>query len=165
MFFIKVEKGIRYTGNILVVIGGVLFLVLMFLGAGDVIGRYTLNAPIYGTMEISEVLMASIILLAWAYTQKRVGHVRVELVISHYPPRAKAIVNFLVLLLSLALFIAIAQQSTVLAIQYWQEQRVLPNLQFPVTPFHFFVPVGAFFLCLEFIIQMIHLVPEMSRRE
>ena len=159
------EKGIRYTGNILVVIGGVLFLVLMFLGAGDVIGRYTLNAPIYGTMEISEVLMASIILLAWAYTQKRVGHVRVELVISHYPPRARAIVNFLVLLLSLALFIAIAQQSTVLAIQYWQEQRVPPNLQIPVTPFHFFVPVGSLLLCIEFVIQMLRLIPVIKKGE
>jgi TRAP-type C4-dicarboxylate transport system permease small subunit len=165
LFFIKVEKGIRYTGNILVVIGGVMFLALMFLGAGDVIGRYALNKPIYGTMEISEVLMASIIFLSWAYTQKTGGHVRVELFISRYSPRARAIVNFLALLLSLALFIAIAQQSTALAIQYLQEHRVFPTLRFPATPIHFFVPVGAFLLCLEFIIQMIHLVPEMSRRK
>jgi TRAP-type C4-dicarboxylate transport system permease small subunit len=160
---VKVEKGIRYAGNILVVIGGVMFLVLMFLGASDVIGRYAFNKPIFGALEISEALMAGIVLLSWAYTQKTMGHVRVELFISRYSPRARAIVNFVGLLLSLALFTAIARQSTILALTFWQEHRVFPTMGIPATPFHFFVPVGAFFICLEFIIQMIHLIPEMSR--
>ena len=161
----KIEKGIHYTGNIFTGIGGVLFMALMFLGASDVIGRYVFNSPILGTMEASEIMMAGIVLLSWAYTQRTGGHVRVELVTSRYPPRVRAITNFVTLFLALILFIAITWQSAVIATTYLQEHRVFQILQIPTAPFYFFVPVGAFFLCLEFIIQMLHLIPEMRRVE
>ena len=161
----KIEKGIRYAGNIFTGIAGVMFLGLMFLGASDVIGRYVFDKPIMGTMEASEVLMAGIVLLSWAYTQRTGGHVRVELVTSRYPPRVRAITNFVTLLLALILFSAITWQSTIIATTYLQEHRVFQILQIPTAPFYFFVPVGAFFLCLEFIIQMLHLIPEMRRVE
>jgi len=44
-----------------------------------------------------------------------------------------------------------------------EEQRVFQTLNFPSYPFYFFVPVGAFFLCLEIIIQIIHLIPALKR--
>ena len=161
----KIENGIRYAGNIFTGIAGVMFLGLMFLGASDVIGRYVFDKPIMGTMEASEVLMAGIVLLSWAYTQRTGGHVRVELVTSRYPPRARAITNFVTLLLALILFSAITWQSAIIATTYLQGHRVFQILQIPTAPFYFFVPVGAFFLCLEFIIQMLHLIPEMRRVE
>lgn len=163
MLFKKVEQGIRYAENILAGIGGFFFLVLMFLGASDVIGRYVFNKPIMGTLEISEVLMAGVILFGWAYVLKMGSHIRIELLVSHYPSRARAIVNFVTLLLSLGLFSLIAWKSVMLALQYAQENRVFQTLGFPTAPFYFFVPIGAFFLCLEFIIQMLHLIPEMRK--
>jgi C4-dicarboxylate transporter DctQ subunit len=162
---VKVEKGIRFAENIFVFIGGVMLMSLMLLGAGDVIGRYALNKPIFGTIEISETLMAGIVLLAWAYTQRTGGHVRVELFISRYSPRFRNLINLTVLLLSLALFIVIVQQSTELALEYLGEHRVFPTLGIQTGPFYFFVPVGAFLICLEFIIQIVHLIPELSRRK
>lgn len=163
MLFKKLANGIRYAENILAGIGGFFFLVLMFLGASDVIGRYVFNKPIMGTLEISEVLMAGVILFGWAYALKTGSHVKVELVISHYPSRARVIVNFVTLLLSLGLFCLITRQSAMLALKYAQENRAFQTLGFPTAPFYFFVPIGAFFLCLEFIIQMIHLIPEMRK--
>lgn len=161
----NVENGIRCTLNILAFISEGMLLVLLFLDAGDVIGRYLFNTPILGAMEISEVLMAGIILLSWGYTQSIGKHVKVELFISRYPARTRMIVNFATLLLSLVLFSVITWYSTIIGVQNWQEHRVLPTLQWPVAPFYFFVPVGAFFLCLEFIIQMLHLIPEIRKVE
>jgi C4-dicarboxylate transporter DctQ subunit len=161
----KVENAIRYAGNGLVVIGGVIFMFLMFFGASDVIGRYAFDKPIFGTLEISEALMAGIVLFAWAYTLRTGGHVRVELFISRYPPMTRTIVNLIGLLLSLGLFIVITQQSTLLALKYLDEHRVFPTLGIPATPFHFFVPVGAFFICLQFIIEIIRLIADSSGRK
>ena len=141
-----------------------MFMGLMFLGASDVAGRYLLNTPILGAMEASEVLMAGIILLAWAYTQRIGGHIKVDLIVSHYSSRAQAITNFIMLLLSLLLFICIFWQSLLIAIQFWNERRVFQTLPGPSAPYYFFVPIGAFFLCLEFIIQMFHLVPRMRKQ-
>ena len=163
MLLTKVEKGVQYAEKIFIFIGGIMFLGLMFLGAGDVLGRYLMNSPIRGTMEISEILMGGIVLLSWAYTQRNKGHVTVDLFISRYPRRMRPVVDLLTLFLSLVLFVAITRQSTVIAIRCWQEQRVIPTLEIPTAPFHFLVPVGAALLCIEFIIQMLHLIQEIRK--
>lgn len=159
----KVENGIRYAEYVFTGISGLCFVALMFLGTADVIGRYVFNSPITGTYEISQVLMAGVVLLGWAYTMKTGGHVRVELVISRFPSRLRAIIDFVMMLLSLALFIMITWRSIFLVLQYMEEHRVLQTLNIPVYPFFGLVPVGAFFLCLEIIIQMIYLVPAFRR--
>jgi len=163
LILIKIEKGVYLAERILLVVSGVMFLGLMLIGAGDVLGRYLLNKPIRGTMEISEILMGGIVLLSWAYTQRNKGHVAVELFISLYSPRMRAIVNFITLFLSFVLFAVITQQSASMALRYWHEQRVLPTLDIPTAPFHALVPIGAAFLCIEFIIQMVHLVDKLRK--
>lgn len=159
----RIEKSVHFIGNIFTGVGGVLFMCLMFLGAGDVIGRYLFNKPIMGTMEASEIMMAGIVLLAWAYTQRTGGHVRVNLFVNRYPPRFQAIASFCTLFLSLILFSAIVWQSTLITLKFIGEDRVFQTLPGPSAPYHFFVPIGAFFLCLEFIFQLIHLVPAMRK--
>jgi TRAP-type C4-dicarboxylate transport system permease small subunit len=159
----KIEKGVHFAENILVGIGGMVFLALMFLGASDVSGRYLINNPIRGTMEISGIMMGGIVLLSWAYTQRKKAHITVDLFISRYPPRMRAVVNFVTLFLSLILFIIITKQSTGIVIKCWQEHRVIPTLEIPTAPFHAFVPIGAALLCIEFIIQMLHLIPEIRK--
>ena len=157
------EKGIRKTENILISIGMVMLFMLMVLGASDVIGRYVFNRPILGTLEVGQILMAGVVLLGWAYTQAKRGHIRVELVTTHYPPRIRAILDFVSSLLALALFSLIAWQSVLTAILRWQRQELVHIIDIPLAPFMFFVSLGAFFLCLELIIQMIHLLPQMTR--
>ncbi len=159
----KIEKGIRFTENIFAIFSGILFLAMMFLGTGDVSGRYLLNHPITGTMEISSIMMGAVVLLSWAFTQRNRGHITVELFISRYPPRIRTVVNFITLFLSLIFFIAITKQSTMIAIRSWQEQRVIPTLGIPTAPFHSLVPTGAILLCIEFIIQMLYLISKMRK--
>jgi TRAP-type C4-dicarboxylate transport system permease small subunit len=164
LFLKKIEKGVRFAENIFAGFGGIVFLAMMFLGTGDVSGRYLFNSPIRGTMEISGIMMGAIVLLSWAYTQRNKGHISVDLFISRYSPRMKAVVTFVMLFLSLILFLAITKQSTMIALRSWQEQRVIPTLGIPTVPFHSFVPIGAALLCIELIIQMLHLIPEIRKR-
>lgn len=159
----KVVTVIRYIQRIFMILCGVMFMAMLFLGTGDVFGRYLFNKPITGTLEISTALMAGIALLGWAYTQRRRQQIRVDLFISRFSPRAQAIADFAVLLLSLILFAVITQQSAILAALYWEEGRIFQTLKFPTAPFYFFVPVGAFLLCLELIIQIFEAIPKMRR--
>jgi TRAP-type C4-dicarboxylate transport system permease small subunit len=155
------EKGIRSAESILSFIGMGMLFVLMLLGSSDVIGRYVFNKPILGTLEISQILMAGMVFLGWAHTQAMRANVRMELVISHLPSQVRAIVEFATLFLSLALFSFIAWQAAVIAISYWKEHRLIETIYISSAPFQFLVSFGAFVLCLEFIIQMLHLLPEM----
>lgn len=159
------EKVVHWAENILVCIAGVMFLLMMFLGASDVLGRFLFNSPIRGTIEISEILMGGIVLLSWAYTQRSKGHVTVDLFIAQYPPRLRAVLTFLMLFLSLILFVVITQQSAALAMKYWQEHRVILILLIPAAPFRFFVPIGGLLLSIEFIIQMLRLIPVIKKGE
>ena len=149
------DKGIRNTGKILNAIGMGMLAVMMFLGAGDVIGRYVFNRPISGAMEVSSILLAGIVLLGWAHTQATDGHVRVELVLSRFSPRVRAIINSVTLFLSLVLFSLIVWQGAMTAISHWESQRLMPVIMVPIAPFELLVPLGALVLCLVLIIQLI----------
>ena len=51
----KIEKGIRYAGNVFVVLGGVLLMALMFLGASDVIGRNPVALQLRFLQTLAEI--------------------------------------------------------------------------------------------------------------
>ena len=161
----KIENAIHLVGNIFTGISGALFIGLMLLGSTDVLGRYLFNRPILGTLEASEIMMAGIILLSWAYTQRTGGHVRVDILVSRYSHRVRTITDFVTLFLSLALFSFIFWQSLLISIRFLHEHRYFQTLPGPAAPYHFFVPVGAFFLCLEFIIQLVHIIPGIRKVE
>lgn len=159
------EKGIKTIDNILARVGMVFILLMMFLGAGDVIGRYVFNKPITGAMEISSLLQALVVFLAWGYITSLKAHVSVDILFRHYPPRAQAIIDFIVALVMIFIFSLIAWQNINIAVTEWQKGKLLSTILLPVAPFKLFVVVGAFLLCLECVIQMVHLVPEMSGKK
>jgi TRAP-type C4-dicarboxylate transport system permease small subunit len=159
------EKGIRTAENVIAAIGGVMLLVMMLLGAADVIGRYGFNSPISGAINVSQLMMGGVVFFGWAYTLSKKSHVTVDIAFNHYPRRAQAIIEFVMLILSLLLFSLIIWQSILIAIKDWQVGNLVNVIRIPITPFKLFIPFGAFFLCLESIIQMVHLVPQMRRKE
>jgi TRAP-type C4-dicarboxylate transport system permease small subunit len=157
-------KGIRFIENALVFLCGIIFMLLMFLGTADVIGRTIFNKPITGTFEISEIMMGAIVLLGWAYTQKQGEHVSVDLVYDKFPAKIKTIVSIIVTLVVLALFVIIMIKSWTIAYESVQVGRQFVILHFPSGPFYFLVPVGTFFMCLELIIQLSGLVSELRKK-
>ncbi|MFC1864033.1 TRAP transporter small permease subunit [Thermodesulfobacteriota bacterium] len=159
------EKGIRFVESGLNVIAGLMLLGMMFLGACDVVGRYLFNSPITGTLEISSILMGGMVFLAWAHTQAEGAHVSVDIFFMLYPPRVRAILSFVMMFLCLILFALIIWQSTSMAISDWQGGKLVRLILIPIAPFKFMISLGALFICLEFIIQMILLIPKILGRE
>ncbi len=76
---------------------------LMLITTADVVGRGFFNKPIAGTFELSEYMLAVIILLGAAYTQQVKGHVAVDFLTSRFSTKTQALCQ--ILLLSLRLFI------------------------------------------------------------
>ena len=62
----------------------VFVLPLMLITTADVVGRGFFNKPIAGTFELSEYMLAVIILLGAAYTQQVKGHVAVDFLTSRF---------------------------------------------------------------------------------
>ncbi len=157
------EKSIRYVSNGLRVIGTGMLCLLMLLGAGDVIGRYFFNKPIMGTLEVSEILLGGIVFFGWAYTLYLQAHVKVDIFYSRLRPRMQGIVGLFTSFLSLVLFSLIAWQAAKIATTYLKGHRLVPLLNIPLYPFQLFVSLGAVVLCLELIVQIIHLVSQVRK--
>jgi TRAP-type C4-dicarboxylate transport system permease small subunit len=133
-------------------VGMFLAIPLMLLTVGDVMGRSFFNKPIPGTFELSEYMLAVIVLLGAAYTQQVKGHVGVDFLTSRYSPRTQAVLQAVTTLAGLV----------IIAILVWQgyleglhEKAVSDQLRVPQWPFKLLVAVGGLLLWLELLLDFI----------
>ena len=159
----RFEKSVSIMSSFLMYVGAVLLLVMLFLGITDVTGRYLFNRPIIGTTEIFEVLMPGLVLLSLAYTQRVKAHVTVDLFISKFPDRPRAIIGFAITLWALILFGIVVWQGILLVFSYHQTGRVLTNIGVPMYLPRMLVPLGALAICLVFIVDLLHLMREIKK--
>ena len=155
-------SAIRKTGKVCVDVAMVILFLLMLLGASEVIGRFFFNRPIVAVLELSQIMQAMIVFLAWAYTTAQRSHVRVELFVRGFSSRLQAILEFVIAILGVVLFGLIAWQAAKKAVFYWETNMQVDVLFIPLAPFQLFLSIGAILLCLELIAQMIELAPRMK---
>lgn len=142
-------------------IGMFLAIPLMLLTVGDVMGRSFFNKPIPGTFELSEYMLAVVVLLGAAYTQQVKGHVGVDFLTSRYSPRTQAVLQAVTTLAALL----------IIAIMVWQgylegihEKAVSDQLRVPQWPFKLLVAVGGLLLWLELLLDFIASVMKIAGR-
>lgn len=131
-----------------------LLFILAALDTADLLGRYLLNRPIEGTLEISEILLAGTVMLAWGHTQSENGHVSVRFLVAKFSPWVQRILDFSTSLIMLVLMGLIVWQGTETAISYWCSNRLITTIEWPLYPFQLFAPLGALIFCLVLIVQM-----------
>ena len=158
------ESGLNFAGASLI---GFMMLFTMT----EIVGRYLLNRPIKGHVEIVEMVMAGVVFLGLAFTQKVGGHVRMELfVVRVLKGRARLIVESFTLLLALFVFAIILVYSLEASVVYSLRMGdITPLLYLPTWPAKLCIPIGSLLLCVRLVIEIIqHLsqaVVGVERRE
>lgn len=153
----KLEKVIYTLSRIIRVLSiAVLFFMMVFVTAG-VIGRYLLNKPIKGDIELQELMMVVIVFTAMAYATTMKQHVFVELLVVKLKGRALAVVNSLALLLSLVILALIIWRT---GLSGWQELmsptgKYTIMHEIPVAPFILLADFGLILMFLVFLCQFI----------
>jgi TRAP-type C4-dicarboxylate transport system permease small subunit len=153
-----VEKFVRFVATI----GMVFVLPLMLITTADVVGRGFFNKPIAGTFELSEYMLAVIILLGAAYTQQVKGHVAVDFLTSRFSNKNQALCQMLVLFLSLFIVTILVWQGFILGIE---EKGVTDQLRIPRAPFKILVGIGGCLLWLQLLFDFIDAIAKVVRRE
>ncbi len=74
-----------YLNRLLIILSGIAVLLLMLLATGNVVLR-VFDAPFRGVYEIVSFLGAVGVAFALAATQRRRGHIVVDIFSSRYPP-------------------------------------------------------------------------------
>ena len=136
-----------------------LILVIMLLTTADVIGRYLFNKPVTGTLEICEFTLIGMIMLGIAHTQAEGGHVRIMLFLRRFSPRAKAITGIVHSTLAAGIFGIVAWQGMSAAIIDFNRNLTSDLLRWlPIWPFKVIVSIGAFFLAVELLIELVEFI-------
>ena len=156
-------NGVKTASNILAYISAGMLLLMMFLGTADVTGRYLFNKPIWGTVEIFEIMLLGLVLFSLAHTQDTGSHIKVELFYSRLSGRLKPWIGLGTTLIAFFLFVLIVWQGIVTAMGYRKLDREIMNIGLPLYPFQFFVPLGAFCMCLVLIVDIINYATEIRR--
>lgn len=137
-----VEKVVYYTAAV-----GMIFVIpLMVLTTADVVGRSFLNKPVTGTFELSEYMLAVIILLSAAYTQQIKGHVSVDFLTSRLSLKSQRTLQVLTTSLSLFIMTIVVWQGVILGLE---EKAVTDQLRIPKAPFKILVGVCGALLWLQ----------------
>jgi TRAP-type mannitol/chloroaromatic compound transport system permease small subunit len=142
-------------------LGMFLAIPLMLLTVGDVMGRSFFNKPIPGAFELSEYMLAVIVLLGAAYTQQVKGHVGVDFLTSRYSPRTQAVFQAVTTLAGLLIIAILVWQGYLEGIH---EKAVSDQLRVPQWPFKLLVAVGGLLLWLELLLDLIASVLKIAGR-
>ena len=143
-------------------VGMFLAIPLMLLTVGDVMGRSFFNKPIPGTFELSEYMLAVIVLLGAAYTQQVKGHVGVDFLTSRYSAKTQAVLQAVTTLAGLLIIAILAWQGYLEGIH---EKAVSDQLRVPQWPFKLLVAVGGLLLWLELLLDFISSVLKIAGRQ
>jgi TRAP-type C4-dicarboxylate transport system permease small subunit len=153
-----IERLVRFSGTV-----GMIFVIpLMLITTADVIGRGFFNKPIAGTFELSEYMLAAIILLGAAYTQQVKGHVAVDFLTTKFSKKTGLICQVITLLLSLFIVTILVWQGFKLGIE---ETGVTDQLRIPRAPFKMLVGVGGALLWLQLLFDFIDTIVKFKRRD
>lgn len=137
-------------------VSSICVMLLMLYTIGDVSGRYMFNKPLPASFQISTVLMVFIVFLSLASVQARGGHLRLEFVWQRFAPRGQAICDILLVLIGLFILSIITWQGWEWALEAWKtNERMEGILEIPYLPSRMALTIGAFFLCTQYIIDLI----------
>jgi TRAP-type transport system small permease protein len=149
----KFWRAVDVINRVLLTVSSVMVIVLMLIGAFDVIGRYLLNAPIKGALGISEILLVGIVFLAWPYTQSQDGNVKVEMFYDKFSAGTKKVVGIIRSVIALVVFVVMTWQTVNKGLESMDSGEIIDVLAIPAYPFHFIVTVGVGFLCLQLLVD------------
>ncbi len=143
----RISEGVVWLGA-----GLLIFVVL--LTVCDSFGRYFLNSPIVGSIEIVRLVMVGIVFSGMVYVAAREGNVKVNIIISRFPGPVQRILAFIMTFLGTVAFAAASWQLWLAAEKAVRINQYSPALHIPYAPFKFAAAIAAGLICLLLLISL-----------
>ncbi len=139
------SKVLRTTDSVLKtfqIVGMAIVVVLMLLTVAHVIGRYLFDFPMLGVVEVSGLMVITLVFLAAPYDFLIDRHIAVDVVVRRLPEKVALMVNCL----SYFITLVIVTLAFVWTIKTGQKQSgsgaITDILRIPLYPFYFVVAFG-----------------------
>ncbi|MBW1789485.1 MAG: TRAP transporter small permease [Deltaproteobacteria bacterium] len=155
--FDSLDRCVEGAAKILTVLAMILLVPMMFLVAGDVIGRYVFKSPIPAVFEVNtNFLMVMVVFFPMAYVHVMDQHVFVTLFTEKLPARVKALLDAFSVLLGATIYALIGWYGASVALKATKVQEYSPGIiDVPVWMAKWIVPIGAFVFSVELLFSAI----------
>lgn len=140
-------------------------IVMMFLTTIDVGGRYFFSKPVPGAIELSEFMLAVFGILGMAYTHQTGSNVKVTMLTRALPARIEKIAGAVTSLFSFQIIAMLSWYGVVLGIEEFHAGTTTDTLGVPLYPLYFLLSIGATFLSLVILIELIEAVSGIFGRQ
>jgi TRAP-type C4-dicarboxylate transport system permease small subunit len=126
---------------------GILF-AMMLLTMADVILRKVLSRGILGTLELTEFMMAGVVFLALAQTERLDRNVHMDLIMQRFRPRARMLTAMVTRAICISFCVVMTASALVYADAIRSSGEVSLDLWIPKYPFLYAVAAGWALLAL-----------------
>ncbi|WP_456598990.1 TRAP transporter small permease [Blastococcus sp. SYSU DS0616] len=150
----KTTKALDGVSRGLAVIAAAVLLVMMILTVGN-IGLRLVATPWYGTFELVSLLAVIVNGLALADAQRGRSHIAIDLFMNKTPVRVQLIVGGLITVVSIALFVLLAQQLVAYGMNLRNQGALTDSLRLPFWPFSLVLAVGVGGLVLALVSDVV----------
>jgi TRAP-type C4-dicarboxylate transport system permease small subunit len=135
-------------------VAGCLTFGVMLLVVANIIARFVFNAPIGGTLEVTESALTILIFLSLAMTQHEGGHIKVTLIMRRTSEKSIRIGNIVAAFLG-SLFFAWATYAAwgLFVKSLMMNEQEWGSIIFPVYPVKFVIFLGLLLLSLQFLLD------------
>jgi len=159
------ERVISPVSRVFNNVGIGILMVMMFLTVVDVCLRFLpFTKPIVGAYEMSEFMMVILVFFALAYTETTKGHIRVDILVSRFPPRTQAIIDSITYLLGLVVLVLMVWQNFVVGMVKLEAGDITGGIPLPVGPFHMVIVVGAALFCLVMLVNLLDSLAKVMKK-
>jgi C4-dicarboxylate transporter, DctQ subunit len=134
-------------------LSGLGIFLLMLLGVAHVLGRKFFGMPVFGYIDIVEVMMSFMVFLALAYTERLGGHIRMELFVSYLRGRWLALFELIGVVLGLGIVAVLFVYSWGHAMRAYYLGDSSIDAQLPMWPSKLVVPIALGLLFVRLLIS------------
>lgn len=129
---------------------------MMMLAVVDVIGRYVFKSSIFGSQDLTQLMMVIVVFLGFGIEAEEDGNVRIEILYQHFPKKLKAVMNILAWLLGMAAYGMVSYRLYLRAMSVFARHNASTmTLGISLAPFLLIAAIGCFLMVLQLLSNII----------
>jgi C4-dicarboxylate transporter DctQ subunit len=150
------DRALRPVENILNMIAAMAILVLMILGVAQIVmrARWLFNAPIFGYIDVIELVMPALAIMGFSYCQREGVHIRMDIVIRRFEGRMLWAIETFTTLFTLIIVGLMVRYSFVFFHDAYSLGDSTRDAELLTWPTKLMVPAAFALCCLRLLIQL-----------
>ena len=149
-----IDRAVHKVEKFTALISGFGIFALMMIGVGQVLGRKFFNLPIYGYIDIVEIMMSFLVFMGLAYTERIGGHIRMELFLTFLPKRALWLFELVSVLIALVIIGILTYYTGTHAWRSWTSGDSTMDAQIALWPSKLIVSTSLGLLFIRLLIEL-----------